>query len=128
MIVLVALLSVAAFLVAFSLSGIVRVALSAVEIARDAVGMMCDDALDDDAREAAVQAASLRLLGVFLSLAVRSVLVLLVSVAPIWGAEQAGVAEGEDVIGLLSRWDVILGSTIAICTLYMLKVRLWPQG
>ena len=40
MIVLVALLSVAAFLAAFSLSGIVRVALSAVEIARDAVGMM----------------------------------------------------------------------------------------
>ena len=37
MIVLVALLSVAAFLVAFSLSGIVRVALSAVEIARHAV-------------------------------------------------------------------------------------------
>ena len=72
MIVLVALLSVAAFLVAFSLSGIVRVALSAVEIARDAVGMMRDDALDDDAREAAVQAASLGLLGVFLSLAVRS--------------------------------------------------------
>ena len=55
MIVLVALLSVAAFLVAFSLSGIVRVALSAVEIARDAVGMMRDDALDDDAREAAVR-------------------------------------------------------------------------
>ena len=62
-----------------------------------------------------MQAASLRLLGVFLSLAVRSVLVLLVSVAPIWGAEQAGVAESADVIGLLSRWDVILGSTIAIC-------------
>ena len=57
MIVLVALLSVAAFLAAFSLSGIVRVALSAVEIARDAVGMMRDDALDDDAREAAVQGA-----------------------------------------------------------------------
>jgi hypothetical protein len=54
--------------------------------------------------------------------------VLLVSVAPIWGAQQAGVAEGEDVIGLLSRWDVILGSTIAICALYMLKVQLWPQG
>ena len=50
MIVLVALLSVAAFLVAFSLSGIVRVALSAVEIARDAVSMMRDDALDDHAR------------------------------------------------------------------------------
>jgi hypothetical protein len=128
MIVLVALLSVAAFLVAFSLSGIVRVALSAVEIARDAVGMMRDDALDDDAREAAVQAASLRLLGVFLSLAVRSVLVLLISVAPIWGAEQAGIAQSVDVIGLLSRWDVILGSTIAICALYMLKVRLWRQG
>jgi hypothetical protein len=67
MIVLVALLSVAAFLVAFSLSGIVRVALSAVEIGRDAVGMMRDEALDDDAREAAVQAASLRLPRVFLS-------------------------------------------------------------
>jgi hypothetical protein len=65
---------------------------------------------------------------VFFSIAVRSVLVLLVSVAPIWGAGQAGVAEGEDVIGLLSRWDVILGSTIAICVLYMLKVRLWRQG
>ena len=71
---------------------------------------------------------SLRRPGVFLSLAVRSVLVLLVSVAPIWGAEQTGVAEGEDVIGLLSRWDVILGSTIAICALYLLKVRLRRQG
>ena len=39
MIVLVALLSVAAFLAAFSLSVIVRVASPAVEIARDAVGM-----------------------------------------------------------------------------------------
>ena len=124
----VALLSVAAFLAAFGLSGIVRVALSAVEIARHAVSVMRDDAFDDDAREAAVQAASLRLLRVFFSIAVRSVLVLLVSVAPIWGAEQAGIAEGEDVIALLSRWDVILGSTIAICALYMLKVRLWRQG
>ena len=40
----------------------------------------------------------------------------------------SAVAESVDVIGLLSRWDVILGSTIAICALYMLKVRLWPQG
>ena len=89
----VALLSVAAFLAAFGLSGIVRVALSAVEIARHAVSVMRDHAFDDDAREAAVQAASLRLLRVFFSIAVRSVLVLLVSVAPIWGAEQAGIAK-----------------------------------
>ena len=124
----VALLSGAAFLAAFGLSGIVRVALSAVEIARHAISVMHDDAFDDDAREAAAQAASLRLLRVFFSIAVRSVLVLLVSVAPIWGAEQAGLCERGDVIALLSRWDVILGSTIAICALYMLKVRLWRQG
>jgi len=123
----VALLSAAAFVAAFSLSGIVQVALSAVEIARHAVSVMRDDAFDDDSRESAVQAASLRLLRVFLSISVRSVLVVLVSVAPIWGADQAGITEGEAVIALLSRWDVILGSTIAMCVLYLLKVRLWRQ-
>ena len=101
MIVLVALLSVAAFLVAFSLSGIVRVALSAVEIARDAVGMMRDDALDDDAREAAVQAASLRLLGVFLSLAVRSVLVRTLQL----DGKAATLTRGTELLGSLAELD-----------------------
>ena len=101
MIVLVALLSVAAFLVAFSLSGIVRVALSAVEIARDAVGMMRDNALDDDAREAAVQAASLRLLGVFLSLAVRSVLVRTLQL----DGKAATLTRGTELLGSLAELD-----------------------
>jgi hypothetical protein len=124
----VALLSVAAFLAAFALSGIVRVALSAVETARQVVCVMRDDGFNDDAREAMAQAASVRLLRAFFSIAVRSVLVLLVTVAPILVAEQAGLTEGEAVIALLSRWDVILGSTVAICALYALKVGLWRHG
>jgi hypothetical protein len=124
----VALLSVVVFLAAFRLSGIVGVALSAIEIALPTVSAMRDSSLDDDDRERAVRAASLRLFGVFFSLLLRSLLVLLVSVALIWGAEQAGIAQSEAVIILLTRWDVILGSTVSICALYVLKVRVWRQG
>jgi hypothetical protein len=124
----VALLAVAVFLAAFRLSGIVRAALSAVEIARHSVRIMRDDSLDDGARETAVQAACLGLVGVFVSIAMRTLLVLLVSLALIWAAEQAGIAQSEAVVALLSRWDVILASTMAIWALYMLKVRLCRQG
>lgn len=118
---------VAIFLGAIWLFRIVPVAFQAINTAKQAVGRMRDDALDDDAREAAVKTASIRLLGAFGTIFLRSAAALVSAGLPIWTAEQAGFMDSYLVIRFLSRWDVILGTSAAICAGYFAVVRLWSR-
>jgi hypothetical protein len=78
--------------------GVVGVAANVLATARDAVAAMRDESLDDEAREKAVQRASLQLISASTSILVRSALVFAVSFLPIWLASLTGLATIEDVI------------------------------
>lgn len=124
MIVITAVASIAVFLGALWLFGVVRISSGALLSTRDAVAVMRDESLDDAAREKAVRRASLRLLGVFMSILLRSALALAVSLLPIGLAALAGHVEPAEVFHYLSRWDVILLSSVTITVGYLIWIRI----
>lgn len=119
--------SIALFLFAFWRLDLVRVAAGALATARTALATMRDGSLDDATREKRVQAASIRLTGAFVSIAVRGAVALGVSLLPIWLGDVSGLAAGGEVIGFLSRWDVILVASAVIVAGYVLRARLSAQ-
>jgi hypothetical protein len=127
MIATVAFASAVLFFIAFWRIGVVRIATTAFSTAQAAVDAMRDPALGDDAREAAVQRASLRLMGGFASILLRSIAALAIAFAPIYLADLLGVAQIEDVLMFLARWDVILAAIAIYCAAYLAKERFWPR-
>ena len=121
-----ALTSVGLFIGALWAFGAIRVAASVVGIAQGAVATIQDDSISDEVSEKEVQRASLRLMGAFLSILLRSAVALLVSFLPIWLANSIGLAAIEDVLLYLSRWDVILILTVALTAGYVIWGRIWP--
>lgn len=125
MIIAIACTSILAFLVAFRFLGIIPVASRAIGTAREAGSVMRDPNLDDDAKEAAVQKASLSLFKSFGSLVVRVVLLLLSAFLPIFLADMFGLVPDEAVIGFLLRWDVLVITSVVIIGAVYLGKRLW---
>ena len=97
-----------------------------MSIAASATAAIRDSELDDEAREKAVQRASLRLIGTFFSILGRSALTLLASFLPIWLVGLTDLAAPEDVISFLSRWDVMVIVTVVVVAGYLVGRRLWP--
>lgn len=125
MIAAVGIASIVLFLIALWRLGLVRVAAGALATAQGALAVMRDASLDDAAREKAAQAASLRLLGIFFSITWRGGLSLGISLLPIWLADISGQAASAEVIGFLSRWDVIGIASAVVVAFYVVRVRLW---
>jgi hypothetical protein len=122
MIVLVALASIAFFLIAFWLLKITRVSGEALKTSRSAIAALGDKSLDDNAREKIIQSASIKLFGAFISIFIRTVLTLAISVLPIWLAHWTEIARMDVVIDFLSRWDVIaIISVVIIGGYFILK-------
>lgn len=126
MMILVALLSVSLFLIAFWRLKITRVGTDAIKTANSAVATMKDKSLDDEAREKAIQGASIKLFKSFFSILIRSALALAVSFLPIYLAHLSGLAAMDDVIGFLSRWDVIVIISVVIIGGYFILGRSKP--
>lgn len=124
MVVVVAAASVVAFLVAFAVLQIVSQCKSAIGVAHGAVGTIKDPGLTDLDREKLVQKASITLIKLFVSILVRSSLSLFIAAIPIWIAEKTSFAESEAVIEFLSRWDVIIATSLIIIILFALWHRL----
>jgi hypothetical protein len=81
-------------------------------------------ALSDVARERPVQRASIRLGGSFVSLLLRGMGALGASLAVVFGFELARLGRAEDVFAVLSRWDVIVLSTVSITAGWLLRRRM----
>ena len=127
MIVLTSIVSIAVFISALWVFGVVRVSSDALVSTREAVAVMRDESLDDAAREKAVRRASLRLLGAFLSILVRSALAFAASLLPIWLAARTGIVRTEEVFRYLARWDVILTSSVILTVGYVIWIRIRPS-
>ena len=75
---------------------------------------MADDSLTDEQRESLVQRASMQLAAAFLSIAVRCVFALVLAFVPIWVFDATEIVTIDNTLLYLSRWDVIIVSTIVI--------------
>jgi hypothetical protein len=126
-ILLIACLSIAMFLGAFGLLGVARVAGQAVRTSQGAAAAMRDPALDDRARERAVQRASIQLLGAFVSLLVRGTTAVAASFAPIAVASALGLTPKDAVVAFLMRWPAWLLAT-AMAAAWAARGRLWPTS
>ena len=123
-----ALAAVALFLVGMWVFGVAAAATGAIAIAHAAVATMRDPALDDRARETAIQRASIRLASGFGSIAIRGILALALSLLPIWLADAGGLATAPAVFAFLSRPDVIVATSAAIGVGYLAWRRAWRSS
>ena len=121
------LLAVAAFVAALYALRVIEVARGAMGVMTGAMGAMRDPGLDDDAREAAVQAASLKLFGRFGQILWRLAATLGLSYLPILLADVTGLAEGTAVMDWLLRLDVILLLSALMIAAWFLATRPWPR-
>jgi len=119
----VASLAVAVFMLAFVLLRIVRVAMNALDTTRSALKTLSTPHLDDSHREAAMQAASLSLLGSFVSITLRGVIALLTSFLVIYLADVMRIASKRDVIELLSSTEAIITATIILTAAWLIWKR-----
>ena len=127
MTVVIALVSIVAFIFALWVFRIVPFGARAVSISKDAASVMRDDRYNDLEREKAVQQYSIRLFKVFFSIIFRSVLVFAVSILPIWLAGLLGWINVEEVTAFLLRADVILITSILLIVIYFAGKALWPS-
>jgi hypothetical protein len=125
---LTALVSLGAFIGALWFLGIARAGAGVLATARGALAVLRDPALDDDAREAAVQRAALSLFAAFFSILGRSLLALAISFLPVWLAGLAGLTSHDAVLSFLARWDVIALASLATLSAYFLWTRLWASS
>ena len=126
MIILVAVISVTLFLIAFWWLKITRVGADALKISRSAMAAMGDKSLDDDTREKMIQSASVKLFGSFFSILIRSILTLAIAFLPVWLADLTGIAGMHAVFGFLSRIDVIIITSIVMIGGYLVLMRVKP--
>jgi len=119
MILLAAILSIATFVIALKALGVIKAGADVLHVSRTAVSVMRDSTLDEEQREVEVQQAAVRLLVLFLSITVRSIMVAALSLLPIWIMSVLGATTVNDVVLFLSRWDVISVSTVALLVAYL---------
>lgn len=124
---LVAAASIGAFVLVFWLAGVVPAAKGAIATMQNAVGAMRDPALDELARERAVQSAAVRLLVAAGSLILRSLLALAAAFVPILAADMADVVPQAASLAFLERWEVILIATLVIVLGYGVGSRVWSR-
>jgi len=110
-------------MLAFVLLRIVRVAMNALDTTCGAIKALSTPNLDDSHRETAMQAASLSLLGSFVSITLRGVIALLMSFLVIYLADVMRIASMQDVIELLSSIEAIITATIILTAAWFIWKR-----
>jgi hypothetical protein len=107
------------FVTALEWLGVTRVAAAAVEDSRGAARTMADRSLGDLEKERALRAASLGLFGRFLSIGVRSVGALVLSLLPLLAFDLLGLAEIETTTAWLSSWVGMIWMSVLV-VIYLL--------
>ena len=126
-VIIVAVCSIAVFLLVFWLLGVVSAAKKAIDLTRGAVHTMRAPDLDELDRERAVQRAALSLVVVSASLVVRSLLALIAAVIPILAADWAGIVPRTTTFTFMERWDVIVVATVVITAGFVVGRRFWKR-
>jgi hypothetical protein len=107
-----ALVVVCLFIWLVRLSRLVPFAQEAVALSRRATAIVRDAALDDDAKEAAIQQCALRLAKLSLLLLVFSAVAVAAPMGAIWLLDLAGLMSLDAVVAILLRRDFLLLATV----------------
>ena len=119
----VGLAAVVAFVAAFHVSGLVVRVRAAVAEMREAVTILADKNLDDEAKERLIRRGTLRLFGQSALLALTTILVLAALGAVVWIGHLIGLAPFAATADLLLSWRVIVGGTVAVAAIFWLARR-----
>ena len=107
-------LAIAAFLAAFRGFAIIAAARRALSLAGGATGVMRDNTLSDDEKEAAVQRDALSMLRASGSIFWRVAATLICAIAPIYVLDLIGFVDAGQVFAFLARPDVIIGASVLV--------------
>lgn len=119
MVVTVYLLGIALFVVAFSALRLAESFGNVTRISRQAIEVVRDPRLDDDAKERAARQASWRLLRQGAAIVSKALLTIALAALPFWLADRLALAPLSESIAFASRWDVLAITTIAmVCAWY----------
>lgn len=124
MIIVMAIVSVAVFILAFQGFGVARVTYGVKVHIEDAISIIRSKDLDERTREEEIQRVSLKLFGSFFSIIFRSILMFVAAFIPIGAGHLLEIADMSDVLRLLTRVDVIVVFTIVMSLGYFLKGRM----
>ncbi len=113
-IIAVSLVATGVFVVCFRYSGLIKVAQDAIALARDAGQVMSSKTLSDDEKEAAVQKASIGLMGAFVQITIRAAIVLAATFGIIWASELIGLTTSAAVTDFLLTWQAIVGLSVLV--------------
>ena len=118
-----AVLAIVLFAVCTALLRIVPTTRRAAEEAMRALSVMRAEAPDERAKEREVQKAALKLFGLFLSTAARSIGALAASLLSIQVLDAAGPVAAGDVYHTLVSWPIMLGAIVVFGALHWLLRR-----
>jgi len=97
-----------------------------ISVARQAMTMIADKSIPDAAKEEWLQQASFRLLVQFGAILLATFVLLALSGSVLWLGAWTGAAPIETSLELLSRWQVILGSSALFIAAFWLGA--WRRG
>jgi hypothetical protein len=114
--------AIACFFALLQLLGVVGEARRAIAASRDAMNTLNNASISDDEKERAAQAASLRLFGHFLQIALRSAAALAAPTLALYAADRAGLISFNDVMTAMMSWPFIV-STCVVAMLVLAFMR-----
>ncbi|MBK8907904.1 MAG: hypothetical protein IPM60_08355 [Rhodospirillales bacterium] len=114
MVVFAAVLAIALFIVVFRLLRVVAYGSEVLVVVRRSTAAMTNKEMDDDAKEAIVREATVRLLGLFVQVTVRSAVAVLVPTAALFALQALDLVAVEEVVAFTLRWYVIVIAAVAM--------------
>ncbi|MBL0115573.1 MAG: hypothetical protein IPP45_09070 [Sphingomonadales bacterium] len=111
------------FAMILSRLGLVALASEVRHLSQRSLNVLRDALLDDDAKEAAMQANARALFAKFIHLTLGLALALLVPVALIWGVSLTGIVSFETVMAVSLTWPFLLAGGILFIVVLMLGKR-----
>ena len=111
------------FAMILSRLGLVALASEVRHLSQRSLNVLRDALLDDDAKEAAMQANARALFAKFIHLTLGLAFALLVPVALIWGVSLTGIVSFETVMAVSLTWPVLLAGGILFIVVLMLGKR-----
>jgi len=106
--------TIAAFIAAFHVSGLVARARAAVTVASQAMAVIVEKTLDDEVKERLVQRAAIRLFGQFALITLTAIMVLAVPGVVMWVGDVMGLAPFTAASDFLLSWQVLIGASVVM--------------
>ena len=113
-IVAVYMLAVLLFCLSFYFARVVETCRKVLSIVRESMGVLTDGNLDDLVKEEAIKEAALSMAKQCIVLLIKILIILGVTVLPMWLAALMGVATLSETSQFAMRWDVLVITTLVI--------------